>query len=46
MKNGVNEGKSNTEMVTISRAEYEKFQAQGERITALEKVYAIPFCSR
>ena len=37
MKNGVNEGKSNTEMVTISRAEYEKFQAQGERITALEK---------
>ena len=37
MKNGVNEGKSNTEMVTISRGEYEEFQAQRERITALEK---------
>lgn len=24
-------------MVTISRGEYERFQAQGERITALEK---------
>lgn len=28
---------SNTEMVTISRAEYEKFQAQSERISELEK---------
>lgn len=37
MKNGVNEGKSNTEMVTISRGEYEEFQAQRERISALEK---------
>ena len=26
-----------TEMVTISLAEYEKFQAQGERISVLEK---------
>ena len=28
---------NNTDMVTISRAEYERFQAQGERISALEK---------
>ena len=27
---------SNQEMVTISRAEYEKFQAQGQRISELE----------
>ena len=37
MKNVVNEQISNTEMVSISRAEYEKFQAQGARISALEK---------
>ena len=37
MKNTVNEPTSNTEMVSISRAEYEKFQAQGARISALEK---------
>ena len=29
--------KKGTELVTISRAEYERFQAQGERISALEK---------
>ena len=28
---------SDTELVTISRVEYERFQAQGERISALEK---------
>lgn len=37
MKNIVNEQTSNTEMVSITRAEYEKFQAQGARISALEK---------
>ena len=37
MKNTANVQTSNTEMVSISRAEYERFQAQGERISALEK---------
>ena len=37
MKNTINEQTSNTEMVSISRAEYEEFQAQGARISALEK---------
>ena len=37
MKNIVNEQTSNTEMVSITHAEYEKFQAQGARISALEK---------
>ena len=37
MKNAGNEQISNTEMVSISRAEYERFQAQGARISALEK---------
>ena len=36
MKNTANVQTSNTEMVSISRAEYERFQAQGERISALE----------
>ena len=27
----------NTESVTVSRAEYEQYQAQSERISALEK---------
>ena len=30
-------GTSNAEMISISRAEYERFQAQGERISELEK---------
>ena len=37
MKNETNTTTNSTEMVTISRAEYERFQAQGERISALEK---------
>ena len=37
MKNIVDGQTSNTEMVSITRAEYEKFQAQGARISALEK---------
>ena len=37
MKNETKTTTSSTEMVTISRAEYERFQAQGERISALEK---------
>ena len=37
MKNMINEQTSNTGMVTISRAEYKRFRAQGERISALEK---------
>ena len=37
MKNEIKTMTSSTEMVTISRAEYERFQAQSERISVLEK---------
>lgn len=37
MENERNAATNTTEMVSISRAEYEKFQAQGARISALEK---------
>ena len=37
MKSKIEMLKKDTEMVTIPRAEYERFQAQGERISALEK---------
>ena len=37
MKNTELYGTSNTELVTISRAEYEELQAQSHRVSALEK---------
>ena len=37
MKDDMKQAKSTEETVTISRAEYEQFRAQGERISALEK---------
>ena len=37
MKNTELYGTSNTELVTISRAEYEELQAQSQRVSALEK---------
>ena len=37
MKDDMKQAKSTEETVTISRAEYEQFRAQGERIFALEK---------
>ena len=37
MKNAELYGTSNTELVTISRAEYEELQAQSHRVSALEK---------
>ena len=37
MKNAELHGTSNTEVVTISRAEYEELQAQSHRVSALEK---------
>jgi len=37
MGKGKMTAKSNAEIVTISRAEYERLQAQGERVSALEK---------
>ena len=36
MKKTDNIGTSNAEMVTISRAEYEKLQAQSKRVSELE----------
>ena len=37
MKNEIKTATNSTETVTVSRAEYERFQAQSERISALEK---------
>lgn len=41
MKDTNNFQTSNAEMVTISRAEYEKFQAQSQRISELEQQVAV-----
>ncbi|MGM9640861.1 MAG: transposase [Faecousia sp.] len=41
MKDTNNFQTSNAEMVTISRAEYERFQAQSQRISELEQQVAV-----
>lgn len=41
MRNDKEQTMSSEEMVTISRAEYEEFQGQKERISALEQQVAL-----